>query len=277
MLYYILRPYVTFILKFFVKRIEISGVENIPKKGAVLLASNHPNSFFDAILLCCTLDRRIWSLARGDAFKKPLAKKILMSLFMMPIYRLSEGKENMGENDETFKKCHELFEKNEMVLIFSEGLCTNQTELLPLKKGTGRLIQKEWLDGQEVTIVPVGLMYDSFDKYGKGMTLNIGKPIRNTDFEEVTNDGFFLKTFNDRLKNQLSSLISHGFKAPNFFNNPLYYIGWLINFPVYFLAQSISRSKTKGTVFFDSVTLAVLIFLLPIYWLILFFVVKGLI
>ncbi len=275
MIYYTLRPYIRLILYLFAKRFTINGAENIPRKGAVLLASTHANSFFDALFLCVRLDnRRIWSLARGDVFRKNWVKKLLASMFMMPVHRLSEGKENLGNNDETFNKCYELFQKGEVVLIFSEGISTNQTELLPLKKGTGRLVQKAWGDGLDLTVVPVGLMYNNFDELGKKINCNIGKPIQTTDFEAITQDGFFLKTFNNKLESSLKSLISHDFRAGSSF---IYTLFKIINYPAYQLFGAISKKLTKGTVFFDSITFAQMIFLLPVYWLILYFILKNII
>ncbi|PLK46271.1 1-acyl-sn-glycerol-3-phosphate acyltransferase [Emticicia sp. TH156] len=269
MLYYVLRPFVWFLLKFFTRRIYISGLENIPKTGAVLLASNHSNSFLDAVLLCTHLDRRIWSLARGDVFKKPLAKKALSNLFMMPMYRLSEGKEYLGENDETFRKCIELFREGEIVLIFSEGLCIHQKELLPLKKGTGRLAQKAWNDGIEVIIVPVGISYNNFDKFGKVVNIQIGEPTYRNDLPQDTSEGLFLKEFNRSLTDKLKDLLSRGLPATGFFKNPFYYIGALVNFPVNWLSLTLSRKITRGSVFFDSIALGIFIILMPVYWLLL--------
>lgn len=269
MLYYTLRPFVTFILRLFNKHISISGLENIPKSGAVILASNHPNSFFDAIILCCTIDRRIWSLARGDVFKKSWAKKLLSSLFMMPVHRLSEGKEHLGDNDDTFNKCMELFQKGEVVLIFAEGICTHQKKLLPLKKGTARMAQKAWNDGMDLTIVPVGISYDTYDKFGKKINLNIGKPIQKDDFQTVTEDGFFLKTFNDLLAEKLNNLINWQFSKVGFMQSPVFFISSIINFPANMIATSISRKLTKGSVFFDSISLGLLVILLPLYWVLL--------
>lgn len=268
MIYYIVRAYVRFVLKFFIKQITITGQENIPKEGAVLIAANHPNSFFDAIVVACVLDRPVWSLARGDAFKKNWVKKILTSFYMMPIYRLSEGKEYLGENDATFAKSIELFKADEQVLIFSEGICTNQTHLLPLKKGTARLSQKAWSRDIDLAIFPIGITYDKFDSFGKNINLNFGKVIKRNDFEEIGNDGFFVRDFNDKLKNTLESLITKDFKESNFLKNPLYYIGWLVNFPIYFVSQAISRKMTKGSVFPDSVTFGIMVVLLLIYWII---------
>ncbi|WP_394994572.1 1-acyl-sn-glycerol-3-phosphate acyltransferase [Emticicia sp.] len=266
MLYYTLRPFVTFILKLCIKHISISGLENIPKSGAVILASTHSNSFFDAVLLGCTIDRRVWSLARGDVFKKNWAKKILSSLFMLPVYRLSEGKEHLGDNDDTFNRCIELFQKGEIVLIFSEGICVNQTKLLPLKKGTARLAQKAWYDGMELTVIPVAISYDTIIGFGKKINLNIGKPIEKNDFQTVSEDGFFLKLFNDVLTEKINILIDRTFPKVSFLQSPWFYISSIIDFPANKIACIISKKLTKGIVFFDSITLGLLIVLLPLYW-----------
>ncbi len=275
MLYYTLRPYVTFLLKFFIKRINISGLENIPKSGAVILASTHANSFFDAVILCCTIDRRIWSLARGDVFKKNLAKKALSSLFMLPVHRLSEGKEHLSGNDETFDKCIDLFKQGEVVLIFSEGICTHQTKLLPLKKGTSRLAQRAWTDGIELTVVPIGITYDTFFSFGKKINLNIGKVIEKTDFQRISEDGFFLKNFNDLLADKINKLLDWTFPKVGFWQSPIFSLSSVINFPANYLSAFISRKITKGSVFFDSITLGLMIVVYPLYWLILFFVVRA--
>lgn len=267
MLYFLFRPFVALLLKFSTKRLKVSGLENIPKSGAVLLAANHFNSFFDALLICCMIDRRVWSLARGDVFKKSWAKKLLSSLFMLPMYRLSEGRENLGDNDDTFKKCIELFEQGELVLIFSEGISTNQKTLLPLKKGTGRLAQKAWGDNMDITVIPVGIKYNNYDRFGKIINLQIGEPINKQDFAEITTDGFFLKAFNESLTEKLKALLDVSLPKVSFWKNPVYFIGSVVNFPAYFLSIAISRKLTKGSVFFDSITVGMMLVILPIYWI----------
>ncbi|WP_337042909.1 1-acyl-sn-glycerol-3-phosphate acyltransferase [Emticicia sp. 17c] len=256
-------------MKFFIKRIEFTGLENIPKSGAVLLASNHSNSFFDAVVLCGHYERRIWSLARGDVFKKPLAKKALSSLYMMPMYRLSEGKEYLGDNDETFKKCIELFRQGEIVLIFSEGLCTNQTKLLPLKKGTGRLAQKAWGDNMDLTIVPVAITYNNFNKFGKIVKVNVGEPLQKEELPQDATEGLYLKEFNRILSDKLNKLLDVPLPKPSFWKNPWYYIGLVVNFPLNAAATAVSRKLTRGSVFFDSITGGLVMLLLPIYWILL--------
>nr|WP_299418284.1 1-acyl-sn-glycerol-3-phosphate acyltransferase [uncultured Emticicia sp.] len=275
MLYYILRPYVGFLLRFFIKKITITGLENIPKSGAVILAATHANSFLDAAIIGCNLDRRMWSLGRGDIFRKKLANKILSSFFMLPIHRLSEGKEHLSGNDETFDRCIDLFKQGEIVLIFSEGICTHQTKLLPLKKGTARLAQQAWNEGIDLTVVPIGISYDTFFSFGKIVNMNIGTRIVKKDLNNISEDVLFLKTFNDLLTEKINKCFIWSFPKVEFWQSPIFTISLVINFPANYLSGYISHKITKGSVFFDSIRLGAMIVVYPLYWFILFFVVRA--
>jgi 1-acyl-sn-glycerol-3-phosphate acyltransferase len=275
MIYYIVRGYCNLIMYFFTKKISVLGLENLPLQGPVLLASNHPNSFLDAILLNTVIDRPLWSLARGDAFKKSWAHKVLTSMYMMPVYRGSEGRAYLLKNDATFEACQKLFKDQGQVLIFSEGICENQTSLLPLKKGTARLAQQVWQSGQDLQIVPVGLSYDSYSMFGKNIRVEFGKPIEKSDFSNLDQDGFFTKTFNEKLLGQLQKLAHQPLTLTSWKDNPLLYIGIILNFPVYYLLSNFIKNKTKGTVFYDSIYFGSLLLVLPTYWLLLFFLIKS--
>lgn len=270
MLYYIFRPYVSFLFNFFIKKITITGLENIPKSGAVILAATHANSFLDAAIIGCKIERRMWSLGRGDIFRKKLANKILSSFFMLPIHRLSEGKEHLRGNDETFDRCLDLFKQGEIVLIFSEGICTHQTKLLPLKKGTARLAQQAWNEGIDLTIVPIGITYDTFFNFGKIINMNVGKGIVKTDLNNISEDVLFLKTFNDLLTEKINKCLNWSFPKVGFMQSPIFSVSSVIHFPANYLSGAISHKITKGSVFFDSIRLGAMIVVYPLYWLVLF-------
>src|SRR6478735_1573133 len=73
----------------------VSGTENIPKTGGVILASNHL-SFIDSIFLPLVIERRIYFLAKSDYFvgrglKGWAIKNFLLGTGMLPIDR-SGGK-----------------------------------------------------------------------------------------------------------------------------------------------------------------------------------------
>ena len=137
MLYNILKIPARIALVIYCRDLKINDRRALAAKGPLLIAANHPNSFLDAIIIATLFDQPVYSLARGDAFTNRFTISLLKSLNILPVYRLSEGAENLGHNYSTFEQCRDIF-KNGIVLIFSEGRCINEWKLRPLMKGTAR-------------------------------------------------------------------------------------------------------------------------------------------
>jgi 1-acyl-sn-glycerol-3-phosphate acyltransferase len=196
-------------LQFWCRSLLISNKEVLNTKGPILLAANHPNSFLDAILLCSIFKQPVYSLARGDAFKNEFVAKILQQLYMYPVYRISEGAENVNSNYQTFSSCIQLFKQNKTVLIFSEGLCINEWHLRPLKKGTARLVLSAWQQHIPLTVLPVGINYHSFFSFGKNIQVNFGTPITQPLSLNINteSEGKQIQWFNYLLKEQLQQLV----------------------------------------------------------------------
>jgi len=92
-------------LFFYTKKITLKGSTNLPKKGAVLFAVNHPNGLLDPLFVTTTNRRQNHFLVRAASFKNPLIKKVLESLYLMPIYRIRDGIQQLANNQEIFEKC----------------------------------------------------------------------------------------------------------------------------------------------------------------------------
>lgn len=182
----------------------------------MILAVNHPNSFFDAVIVGVFFKQPVHFLARGDAFKKSWALKILTSLKCIPVYRLREGKEYLHLNEDSFERCRKVLRKKGIVLIFSEGLCINEWNLRPLKKGTARLAFSSWNDvsiGNALRVLPVGVNYNSFRRFGKKVFVRFGEYITHTDAETGMNEGANFVQFNRLLAEQLETLCFN--RVPN--------------------------------------------------------------
>lgn len=241
----------------------------------LILACSHPNSFFDALVMGAYHPRRLHFLARGDAFKNPRAAKVLRMLNMIPIYRLSEGKEHIENNRQTFDECNRVFKDMGTVLIFAEGVCVNEWKLRPLKKGTARLAWMCWeeLGIKDMLIQPVGINYNSFNKVPKVVNVQYG-PLVTADVFNLNSPATFYKDFNEVLTDKLQPLVLQQ-------DNPLLkpqqgsmvakallaipaLAGWILHKPLYLLWRKFIQSKTKNTVFFDSVLFASILILYPI-------------
>lgn len=296
MLYKLLHFPAKLALLIWCRYLRIKNKEILQADGPLLIAANHPNSFLDAILLCALFKRPIYSLARGDAFKNKFVHKIFLSLKMFPVYRVSEGVENLDENYKTFDECIEVFKKNAIVLIFSEGKCINEWHLRPLKKGTARLAINAWEQGIPLKVIPLGLNYNSFTSFGKNIIANFGDLItqENIGFKKEDTYGTKVQTFNAILKLQLQKLVIQitpinkkivketfeipvsTFKKTGLFIPAL--LGFILHAPLYIPVQKFTFKKFGKIDHYDSVMVGMLFLLYPIYLLfsaILFYFLLG--
>jgi len=191
------------------KKVHVIHMEHVSKDAPILLVANHPNSFMDALVIGAYLPRPTHFLARGDAFKNPVLAKIFHAYHMLPVYRISEGKENLEKNFETFDVSYEVLKKRGVMLIFGEGLCKNNWDLRPLKKGPARIANRAWSDNDaanDLQIVPVGLTYQHYDGGGKSLIVNYGKPITKASMRDTIGTAQFVSSLNEKLTAELSKL-----------------------------------------------------------------------
>ena len=283
MLYKLLHFPAKLALLIWCRHLRINKKEILNADGPLLIAANHPNSFLDAILLCSLFKRPLYSLARGDAFKNKFIHKLLLSLNMFPVYRVSEGVENLEENYKTFDECIEVFKKNGIVLIFSEGKCVNEWHLRQLKKGTARLAITAWEQGIPLKVIPLGINYQSFKSFGKNVFLNFGNSISQYDipFAETESSGNKIQLFNTTLKTDLQKLvleidINNSAVLKSSFQKNISLIkkfllaipaiaGYILHAPLYVPVQKFALKKFGKIDHYDSVTVALLFIIYPFY------------
>lgn len=176
-LYSLIRFYCTQALNFYFREWEVKGVENIPA-GAVIFAPNHQNAFLDAVLVTCSSNRNPFFLARADVFKKKIASKLLHQLRLLPVYRFRDGFGAMKSNQAAFEKCREILSVNEALVIFPEGNHGSEYRLRPLQKGIARIVCGADAT-KKIAIVPVGIHYESHQRFRSRVLVHFGEPIYN--------------------------------------------------------------------------------------------------
>lgn len=275
-MYYFFKLAATLALPLYTKKTISRFHEPFVANQPTILASNHPNSFFDAILIAVHYPQPIYFLARGDAFKKPLVAQFLKALHLIPIYRLSEGKENLSKNKDTFQTCIDLLQQNQTILIFSEGICKNEWQLRSLKKGTARLALMATGAGlTNLRIQPTAINYSSFSKNPKEVEIHFN-PTFSIDKKIRENEAAFYNDFNQQLKTGMTTnlLVKSDAKDIELFPNQAKFIkyivaipafvGFLANYGIYYTVKKIALQKTKDTVFYDSVLFGMLLLLYPV-------------
>jgi 1-acyl-sn-glycerol-3-phosphate acyltransferase len=142
---------------------EITGAENIPDKGPLIICSNHI-SWWDPPLVGCSIKRRIYFMAKEELFKNPLLGYVLKAVGAFPIKR--------GEADrKAIKKSLEILEQAKVLGIFPEGTRSKTGELQKPEPGVALIALKS-----NAQILPVAIKgpYKLF----KPVKVIVGKPYR---------------------------------------------------------------------------------------------------
>lgn len=283
--YSLLKQYARLAIKIYCRKVIVNKPDVLKIKGPVLFAANHPNSFLDGMILTTLLDEPLYSLARGDVFKKNWVNKLLRKIKLLPVYRTSEGVENLEHNYTTFAACQEAFKQNGMVLIFSEGKCENEWHLRPLKKGTARLAISSWNQNIPLVVIPTAFNYSSFKKFGKEVHLFFGEPLQKEIILNQENEGKQFAAFNEQLRSQLQTMVyeidpDDKERIKQVFSiktQPSFYflllpaiIGWIIHAPLFYPCKIVSE-RFRDTGHYDSVITALPLLLYPLYLLLSFF------
>lgn len=179
MLYRLLKYFIHSCLYFYLKEIQVYGLENIPKNKPVLFLPNHQNALIDVLLVAVDCNRSPYFLARSDVFGKPFLNLFFKYIKMIPIYRIRDGRNSLFKNDEVFDICAQLLSKGESVVMFPEGNHSLKRRVRPLSKGFTRLLFRalEKSPDLDMQIVPVGLNYKHAEKFPDSVAVYYGKPI----------------------------------------------------------------------------------------------------
>ncbi len=179
MLYIALKSLVALGLQAYHRKIEVHGVNNIPKSGPVLFLPNHQSALLDVLLVATDFTRKPYFLTRSDVFGKPILIAFFNYLKMIPVYRIRDGRDTLFKNDAIFDVCAQLLEKGEAVTMFPEANHNLKRRVRPLSKGFTRVIFKALERSPElrIQIVPVGFNYKRAIGFPDTVAVHYGEPI----------------------------------------------------------------------------------------------------
>jgi len=164
-------------LKLFIK--ELTGLENIPKKGPFIIASNH-NSYLDPLIICSVvipkINNKIHFIAIRDGAKRNFwALGDLISRKWAGCIPLD--KKDRGEG--ALKEAMNLLKNNGIVALFPEGELTKKeteprTGAVRLALGSKATIVPVYLEGTAEILPPLKLIPKRIKRI---IRIKIGKPI----------------------------------------------------------------------------------------------------
>ena len=144
----LLGHYVILIVRIFLNaKVEISGIDNIPKNEKYFVASAH-QSMFETFALQAILDYPVFILKK-ELLSIPIVGWYLKKIKSIEIVRDTTTKDNLSFFDKVA-----LIVKNESrpLLIFPQGTRIKVEERIPFKKGVGRIYET-----LNISCVPIAL------------------------------------------------------------------------------------------------------------------------
>ncbi|MFN2512742.1 MAG: lysophospholipid acyltransferase family protein [Pyrinomonadaceae bacterium] len=168
-----------FAIRVYFRRVEVDGLENVPRKSPVIFVLNHPNALVDPAFLLCLAPRRVSFLAKAPLFKLPVLGFLVRALEALPVYRRQDEGEDVSRNLETFAAARKLLARGGTIGICPEGVSHDEPRLRPIKTGAARIALGAVSTGEvaDLKIVPAGLYYTSKTTFRSAVLLHFGKPI----------------------------------------------------------------------------------------------------
>jgi len=161
-------------------RVNVRGVENIPKGAPVIFLSNHQGAF-DIPALQAYIPLRYRWVAKKSLFSIPVVGWSMSMAGYIPIEREAARKAS-----KSIDAAAEKIKNGLSVLVFPEGTRSVSGELLPFKRGAFSLAVRS---GAPVIPVAITGTKDIMKKGSlsirpAGVDISIGAPIRTMDMDE---------------------------------------------------------------------------------------------
>jgi 1-acyl-sn-glycerol-3-phosphate acyltransferase len=174
---FVFRPAVSGVIKA-IFRPHVTGMENVPKKGKFIVASNHL-SFFDSVIIQSLFPRQVAFFAKAEYFTTKGFKGWFMKSFFTAVGSIPVERGAPGAATAALDKLVEVLDSDEGVGIYPEGTRSRDGRLYRGRTGVG------WLTlSTGAPVIPVGLV--DTDKLQPGGSnrirryrfgLNIGEPM----------------------------------------------------------------------------------------------------
>jgi len=129
-------------------KVRISGEDNIPEDGAVIVASNHV-SFVDPLIIGGMIRRPVNFVMYHKIYKIPLLNFIFRTGKAIPIASREEHPEIL---EAAYRRIHGVLAEGDVLGIFPEGKITSDGEIQPFRPGIDKIIAE-----QPVPVLPIAL------------------------------------------------------------------------------------------------------------------------
>jgi 1-acyl-sn-glycerol-3-phosphate acyltransferase len=186
MIYPLIKVLVRISTSVFFKRIVVSGQENLPGHGPLIIVANHPSTLMDPMLVAAVAKQRMGFVANAGLFSNRSLVAFFRYFHVIPIYRKKDvAPGERPDNAQAFAKCHEYLNAGGTFLIFPEGSSYYELNLREIKTGTARIALSYEGTAGPLLIAPIALDYSDAIQFRSVVKVTIGAPIDVSHYKEA--------------------------------------------------------------------------------------------
>jgi 1-acyl-sn-glycerol-3-phosphate acyltransferase len=188
-------------------RPRVEGLENVPKTGPAILASNHL-SFSDSIFLPVVVPRRITFLAKADYFTGRGLKGWLTARFFRSVGQVPLDRSGGRASEAAIRTALRVLRSGHLLGIYPEGTRSPDGRLYRGKTGVARMALEAG-----VPVIPVAMINtEKVQPIGQIVpklvrpAIRIGRRLDFSRYEGMQNDRFVLRSMTDEIVYELMRL-----------------------------------------------------------------------
>ncbi|KQZ08081.1 1-acyl-sn-glycerol-3-phosphate acyltransferase [Agromyces cerinus] len=207
MFYWIMKNLVIGPILLSIFRPWVVGLENVPKEGAVVLASNHL-SFIDSIFLPLIVDRPVVFLAKSEYFTGKGLKGWATKVFFQAAGQLPIDRSGGKASEASLETGLRVLGEGKILGIYPEGTRSPDGKLYRGRTGVARMVLEAGVPVIPVAMIgtehvmPIGSRLPKVRRIG----IILGEPVDFSRFEGLEGDRFVLRSVTDELVYDLRGL-----------------------------------------------------------------------
>jgi 1-acyl-sn-glycerol-3-phosphate acyltransferase len=207
MFYWLMKNIVVGPLLLAVFRPWVIGLENIPKTGGVILASNHL-SFIDSIFLPLVVRRRVAFLAKSEYFTGTGLKGWATRQFFKATGQLPIDRSGGRASEDSLNTGLRVLGAGGILGIYPEGTRSPDARMYRGRTGVARMVLEAGVPIVPVAMIdtekamPTGTRVPKVRRIG----IIIGEPLDFSRFDGMEGDRFVLRAITDELMYELQRL-----------------------------------------------------------------------
>ncbi len=187
-------------------RVKVTGLENEPVEGPVVVCANHLSDH-DVIILGACMKRQVRYFAKAELFKVPVLKQLVTALGAFPVDR-----KVAANAAASIKNTLQILENGEMVGLYPQGTRYPGVDprTTPVKGGIGLIAYRS-----KATVLPVCIYTKSWKiKILRRTYVTVGKPIPFEEFGFVNGRGAEYQQASEYVFKRITDMIPESFPDP---------------------------------------------------------------